>query len=86
MPGERILDVGCGLGQFMQEAMKAGLDAYGVDVSDIAVKAARSRVGADRVWLAIADSALKIRVADMFIHYWCHLGGMNVFIVCRQLL
>ncbi|HZQ74379.1 MAG TPA: methyltransferase domain-containing protein [Burkholderiales bacterium] len=38
-PGERVLDVGCGKGFLVKDLMKvcAGLDAYGLDVSEYAV-------------------------------------------------
>lgn len=35
-PG-RVLDVGCGMGMLVQELLKQGVDAYGIDVSSIAV-------------------------------------------------
>lgn len=37
----KILDIGCGNGKHMILAAKAGLDAYGIDISPIAIKQAR---------------------------------------------
>lgn len=33
-PGERVLDVGCGVGQVLMRLVRAGCDAYGVDISE----------------------------------------------------
>jgi SAM-dependent methyltransferase len=41
MPSGRILDVGCGLGGFLQEFDPAKWDRYGTDVADLAIKEAR---------------------------------------------
>ncbi len=37
-PGDKILDVGCGRGEFLNGFIKCGLDGYGVDQSDFAQK------------------------------------------------
>ena len=44
--GERLLDVGCGNGQFVAEAAAAGWHASGIDLDDAAVEAGR-RAGLD---------------------------------------
>ncbi len=36
-PGRRLLDVGCGLGYFVEEAQRNGWDAAGIDISDAAI-------------------------------------------------
>jgi cyclopropane fatty-acyl-phospholipid synthase-like methyltransferase len=43
-PGERLLDVACGAGGFMQRAAARGLDVVGLDVSPTAVELARARL------------------------------------------
>jgi hypothetical protein len=48
-PKGRLLEVGCALGVCLEEFLKAGLDAYGVDISEFAVAAAKKRVGPERV-------------------------------------
>jgi SAM-dependent methyltransferase len=40
-PGERVLDVGCGVGQVVGRLRQAGFDAYGVDVSEPNIVLAR---------------------------------------------
>ncbi len=47
----RLLDVGCGLGYFVERAAKAGWDAYGCDTSSAWVTRARSVVGPERIGL-----------------------------------
>ena len=43
--GLRILDVGCGLGYFVKEAMLSGADAHGCEISKSAVHYAREVLG-----------------------------------------
>src|SRR5687767_7243110 len=42
-PSGRILDVGCGLGMFLSECPSNGWEKYGTDVSELAIREARSR-------------------------------------------
>ena len=42
--GERLLDVACGQGKFLAHARRRGFDVTGVDVSHVAVEAARAVV------------------------------------------
>ncbi len=39
----RLLDIGCAYGYFVELALRAGYDAYGIDVSEYAVHRARQR-------------------------------------------
>jgi 2-polyprenyl-3-methyl-5-hydroxy-6-metoxy-1,4-benzoquinol methylase len=39
----RLLDIGCGAGNFLIEAQKIGWEVYGIDPSPLAVKAAKSQ-------------------------------------------
>jgi ubiquinone/menaquinone biosynthesis C-methylase UbiE len=39
--GKRVLDLGCGIGRHVIFSHEMGLDAYGIDISETAIKAAR---------------------------------------------
>jgi SAM-dependent methyltransferase len=43
VPGGRLLDVGCGHGDIVEAAGRAGYDAHGIDVSELAVAKAHER-------------------------------------------
>lgn len=45
----RLLDVGCGTGVFLEAALAAGIDAYGIDAAPEMIEVAMRRVGSDRV-------------------------------------
>jgi len=53
--GRRMLDVGCGAGEYLEDMHDLGWDVYGVDVSEDAVRVAGGRVGASRVWAGTLD-------------------------------
>jgi len=40
-PGDRVVDAGCGLGRFVAALAANGIDAVGVDISEIAIAAAK---------------------------------------------
>ncbi len=40
-PGDRVLDAGCGLGRFVAALAAQGIDAVGVDISEIAIAEAK---------------------------------------------
>jgi len=42
-PGARVLDVGCGNGEFLAAASEAGYDAHGIDISEAAAEMCRAR-------------------------------------------
>jgi SAM-dependent methyltransferase len=46
----RMLDVGCGAGEYLRDMQQLGWDVYGVDLSPMAVRAANERIGPARVW------------------------------------
>ncbi|KQY57707.1 class I SAM-dependent methyltransferase [Nocardioides sp. Root140] len=56
VPGQRVLDVGCGFGTLLELADAAGTTPVGVDISDSMVEAARRRVPAAEVLLADAQT------------------------------
>lgn len=42
-PGKRVAEIGCGLGNLLNDMKHAGLDPVGIDLADAAVKAVRDR-------------------------------------------
>jgi len=48
VPGERVLDVGCGTGRHAHELARRGIDVHGIDISRRFVDIARSRAGDER--------------------------------------
>ena len=54
--GEHLLDVACGQGRFLGYARQRGFDVTGVDVSDVAVDAARANVPEATVLLSDGES------------------------------
>ena len=59
----RVLDVGCGTGALLVDAVAAGADAVGVDISPAMVEAARRRVPTATVVTADAQTADLLAVA-----------------------
>lgn len=55
--GDRVLDIGCGSGALLEQAVSGGAAAVGVDISDVMVAAARRRVAEATVLLADAQTA-----------------------------
>lgn len=49
-PERTLLDVGCGFGYFLEFAARNGWDTYGVEIVDIAVEAARLKVGQKKIF------------------------------------
>jgi SAM-dependent methyltransferase len=45
LPGEKVLDVGCGEGNHLLLLQRLGLDAYGVDASSYMIRRAKKRLG-----------------------------------------
>jgi len=55
--GKRLLEVGCGRGEFLLEARARGYDAFGVDYSKAAATVANQRLGDRRVSVGELQSA-----------------------------
>lgn len=66
-PG-RVADLGGGVGYFASCAMDLGWDAYSIDVSEHAVKAATARIGEGRSFLGVPD--FLVGTCDV-VTLWC---------------
>ena len=55
-PGERLLDVACGEGQLLGFAHSRGIEPHGVDLSDVALRAALASAPAAIVSTADGES------------------------------
>jgi 2-polyprenyl-3-methyl-5-hydroxy-6-metoxy-1,4-benzoquinol methylase len=51
----RLLEIGCGHGDFLLEAQREGYDVYGVEISPSASALANQRLGSDRVTTGILE-------------------------------
>lgn len=63
-PGRRLLDVGCGLGQFVRTASRSGWDARGIDLAKGAIEIAQSHAVSCEV-LDFFDSSLETERFDV---------------------
>lgn len=56
LPGERLLDVGCGEGFFLAEARRSGLEVVGIEIAQAALRLAREKVPAPLLARAAGES------------------------------
>ncbi|MEV5961606.1 class I SAM-dependent methyltransferase [Kribbella sp. NPDC051952] len=72
IPSGRILEVGCGYGYFLQAALDAGYDAYGIDLSPAAVKWAAMR-HPGRVFRGLLEEVPEIQDQQYDVIFGSHL-------------
>ena len=66
--GERLLEVGCGIGGFLDFARARGLEAYGFDASAAQVGEARARHPRVELATGVADYAARLATPVRFDH------------------
>jgi SAM-dependent methyltransferase len=71
----RLLDVGCGTGVFLEAAIAAGIEGYGIDAAPEMIDVARQRLGDDRVRVQRMQDIAEVQTYDVIcalswtIHY-----------------
>jgi SAM-dependent methyltransferase len=75
-PGERLLDVACGAGGFMQRAAGRGLDVVGLDVSPTAIELAGARLPDAELHVGEAE---RLPFADSSFDLVTCLGSLEHF-------
>ncbi|HUR84463.1 MAG TPA: cyclopropane-fatty-acyl-phospholipid synthase family protein [Solirubrobacteraceae bacterium] len=93
VPGERVLDVGCGWGSFpVHAAAEHGVDVVGITLSEPQARRARERAAAagvsDRVEIRVADyRALRGERFDAIASIGMveHVGERNIVVYARRL-
>jgi SAM-dependent methyltransferase len=71
----RLLDVGCGTGVFLEAAIAAGIDSYGIDAAPEMIDVARQRLGDDKVRVQRMQDIAEVQAYDVIcalswtIHY-----------------
>ena len=75
-PGERLLDVACGAGGFMQRAADRGLEVVGLDVSPTAIELARARLPEAELHVGDAE---QLRFPDSSFDVVTCLGSLEHF-------
>jgi len=63
-PGVRVLDYGCGLGQFLVAMKRRGAECLGIELSEVAARRVREQTGIEVV--TGAEEALEARADDSF--------------------
>jgi SAM-dependent methyltransferase len=66
-PGDRLLELGCGVGVFVQLAKSRGFDAFGIDSSPAAVAVGREQLGVNLVRERIETAAVDPRSVDIVV-------------------
>jgi len=74
LAGKRLLDVSCGVGMLLKFAVDAGLQAYGIDISDAAVKDARRRAPLAKV---VVGNGEALSYPDDSFDYVTNIGSLE---------
>jgi SAM-dependent methyltransferase len=75
--GKKLLDVACGGGYFLKKAEEAGVQCYGLDISEEALKIAKKITSYSKLVCADGES---IPFKDEFFDYVTNLGSLEHFL------
>ena len=64
LPGAKVLDIGCGRGELLNELQKLGCDCWGVDFDESVIKVAKNYFGLKNVFVADLNSFFDVNVAE----------------------
>jgi len=67
---EKLLDIGCGNGQFLQSLTDQGYDVYGIDPYPVAVQNTKKRIGDQKVFSGYVKDLEKIEQKFDVITMW----------------
>lgn len=76
MENQRLLDVGCGTGQFLKVAKKASLEVHGLEISSEALGLAKINVPEAKLYLGEGE---KLPFESNFFDYIACLGSLEHF-------
>lgn len=74
--GKKIFDIGCGTGYFLKAAKERGLQTYGIDLSEEAVKIAREIAPNSQIETGTGED---LKYPDNFFDYIACLGTLEHF-------
>lgn len=75
-PGKSLLDVGCGMGKFLRLATEMGLKTSGIDISEVANKAARNNSPDSEILSGLGE---ELPWQDNLFDYLVCLGSLEHF-------
>jgi len=89
-PGDRILEIGCGIGTIVHELAKQGCDIQGTDISQVAIEYGRSKYGDIRLQVQPAEElAFDNASFDVVLSFdlFEHIARIDLHVseVCRVL-
>lgn len=84
--GCRLLDVGCGTGVFLERAVKAGIDAIGIDASPEMISVAAKRVDSARVRIARMQELKEVETYDGIVSLSWSLNYLKSFAEATDVL
>lgn len=72
--GQRLLDVSCGEGQLLRFAVERGLEAYGLDISDVAARIAQEQASLAKVFVGNGEA---LPYSDNTFDYVTNIGSLE---------